>query len=299
MPQTDLDKASRYAAKIDSMGFVCWILGLPADKFRFRDWLDTRKIAFPGDPDRTGDTVASLEKLAEGGVPWAIPIEFQADPDSLMFGRALGYLSAVWIGLKPDEERGSRYHVGFVIVNLSGVGNCAREMRWSEAGLITNLGVVERNLEQESADELLSAIESGQWSRCLLPWAPLMKGGDTPALVSRWKLLAEAEPDSRRRSDYAALALIFAEKAKCQNLWQDQLKGWNMTGSIVGDRFRAEGRAEVSRELILQLGAKRFGCGPSRDEQTTLNAIADSAQLEKLVLRILDVSSWADLLRGS
>ena len=168
MPSGVYDQASRYAARIDPPGFLGWLLGLPAPAVAFRGWLDTRAVPFPGDPDRTNDTVARLDDPATHGVPWAVAIEWQARPDPDMFGRLAGYLSGLWLGLRPDDERGSRFQVGAAVVNLTGSGTSSREMRWPAAGLVTHLGVVERNLERELAADLLTGIESGQWSRSVL-----------------------------------------------------------------------------------------------------------------------------------
>lgn len=112
MPQNVFDKASRFTADIDPPGFVGWLLGMPADAFAFRRWLNTRGVPFPGGADRISDTVAHLDDLAQHGVPWAIDVEFQVEPDPLMFGRMLGYLSGLWLALRPDEERGSRFNLG-------------------------------------------------------------------------------------------------------------------------------------------------------------------------------------------
>jgi Domain of unknown function (DUF4351) len=71
-----------------------------------------------------------------------------------------------------------------------------------------------------------------------------------------------------------------------------------MTRSIVGDKFRAEGEAKGSLKLILRQGTKKFGCEPSQEELTTLNAITDIVKLEHLADRLLDVNSWTDLLAG-
>lgn len=146
MSPNPFDQASRYLAKLEPPGLLGWLLRLPADQMRFRGWLDARRISFPGELDRTCDTVAVLEDAARGGVPWALPVEFQIEPDPLMFGRLLGYLGSLWVELKPSAERGDRFQVGAVVVNLTGRGNTAQTMDWPEAGLLTRLGVVERNL---------------------------------------------------------------------------------------------------------------------------------------------------------
>ncbi len=275
MPRNVYDKASRFAAKLDPPGFLAWLLSLPPEAFVFRGWLDTRGVSFPTDTDRTGDTVARLDDPAAHGTPWAVAVEFQAEPDPLMFGRFLAYLSALWLGVKPDEERGSRFHVGAAVVNLASTGLASRRMEWPGTGLTTHLGVIERNLEIEPADELLGGIESGARSRCLLPWVPLMAGADVPSLAERWKQLAEAEPDRRRRAEYGGLALVFADKAGRKAIWAKALEGWNVTESSVVNEWiaqgeakgeakgRAEGRAEGRVTALLEILADKFGAVPS------------------------------------
>ena len=49
MPVNVFDKASRFAAKLDPHGFFEWAFGLHAG---FHEWLDTRGLPFPGDPER-------------------------------------------------------------------------------------------------------------------------------------------------------------------------------------------------------------------------------------------------------
>ncbi|MCE9564705.1 MAG: hypothetical protein K8U57_21950 [Planctomycetes bacterium] len=301
------DRASRYAAKLDPPGFLGWLLGLPAATLEFRGWLDTCDVPFPGNPDRTGDTVAHLENVAEHGVPWALAVEFQTVPDSEMFGRLMGYLSGLWLTLRPDAERGSRFSVGATVVNLTGGGVASRSMRWPGTGLATQLDIVERNLESESAAELLSEIEKGRWSRCLLPWISLMACADDPSVIDQWKRLAETEPNSRRRADYAAIALVFAARVGRKDLWQTQLEGWNVEESpVVNEWFatataraeargEAHGRMEATRSLLLDLGRERFGPASTITEAAIL-AITDSNRLAQLVKRVLQTADWNDLL---
>src|SRR5262249_16279260 len=189
----------------DAVEFIRWLLNLPADAFAFREWLDTRGLPFPGESDRVSDTVASLEDLARGGVPWVLAIEFQSQPDAKMFGRLLIYIGGLCLTYKPDSERGSRFQLGAAVVNLTGSGSSSGEMVWIEAGIELRFQVRERNLESESAADLLTEIEAGKWSRCLLPWIPLMSGGNSTDTIDRWKTLADAEPNRLRKSEYAGL----------------------------------------------------------------------------------------------
>jgi hypothetical protein len=127
--------------------------------------------------------VAHLLNLLEHGVPWALLLEFQIVPDPEMFGRVLRHLGSIWQYVWPDEERGSRFCLGAAVINLTGRGRCSQQMRWLGAKLTTHLGVVEHNLEYERADELLNGVESGMWPRSLLPFIPLMIGGDETDII--------------------------------------------------------------------------------------------------------------------
>jgi hypothetical protein len=72
------DQAARYAAKLDPPGFLRWLPPGGAGGLAFDRWLDTRTLPFPGEPDRTGDTVACLRD-AGSGRRWALVLEFQTD----------------------------------------------------------------------------------------------------------------------------------------------------------------------------------------------------------------------------
>jgi hypothetical protein len=68
-----LDQAAAYAAKqLDAAGFLNWLVPTAMAERRLRQWLDTRTIAFPGEPDRRYDTVAGLEHETGQGPPEAI-----------------------------------------------------------------------------------------------------------------------------------------------------------------------------------------------------------------------------------
>lgn len=311
MAVNHFDQASRFAAKLDAVGFLAWLLNLSADAFAFRGWIDARSLPFPGDSERFSDTVAYLEDRTEHGVPWAVAIEFQSQPDPLMFGRMLGYLSGIWMRHKPDDGSGSRFQLGAAIVNLIGTGTTSRDMSWPGSGLRTLLQPVERNLQTESAADLLAGIESGKCSRCLLPWIPLMLGGGDADTIDQWKVLAESEPNRRRKAEYAGLALVFSDKGGCKELWQQKLEGWNMEESTVVNEWIAKGeqrgeargisigeaRGEIrqAQEMILRLGRKPFGT-PSDEIAAAVHAIHDLPRLERIAERVFDASNWTELL---
>jgi hypothetical protein len=286
MPENPFDKAARFAAQLEPVEFLTWLLEIPPARLGFSGWLDTRAIPFPGEPDRIADTVARLDLLHANEPPWAVAVEFQIEPDSLMFGRLLGFLSQLWTQLKPDPERGSRFHVGAAVVNLTGRGYASRVMKHPEAALWTQLTAVERNLATENAEDNLRKIEQGELGRSILPWLALMSGGGTATIIERWKRLAEQEPSSRRRAELAGLALVFAEAADCLEKWEEQLKGWNMRESVVVNNWRAEGRGEGRvegrvegrAETLLELLQEKFGEVP----ESTASAIRSCTEIPKL-----------------
>lgn len=220
-----------------------------------------------------------------------------------MFGRLLGYLSGLYLNRRPGAEPGSRFHVGGAVVNLTGRGNASRDFRWSGTGLTTHLGVIERNLEAEPAADLVAGIESKRWSLGLLPWVPLMAGGDDPALIDRWKALADGEPSARRRSELSGLAILFATRAGRKVVWDDKLRGWNVeTPAFVQEwidvgieRGEARGRVAGVAETVRELGTDRFGPPPAEAE-AALAAITDRDRLKRIAKRVHAAADWADLL---
>jgi hypothetical protein len=68
-----------------------------------------------------------------------------------------------------------------------------------------------------------------------------------------------------------------------------------MKESVTYQALVAEGRAEALQEILLELGPKPLG-PPDAATRTALRAMADPGHLKKLVERLLDVSSWAELL---
>jgi len=234
-------------------------------------------------------------------VPWAVAVELQLEPDPLMFGRMMVYLGGIWLGKKPDPERGSRYSVTGVVVYLTGRGNASRQFEWAEAGVKTELLLREWGMQSELAAELLGGIEAVAVSHTLLPWIPLMTGADEAGIVEVWKRLAGAVPDSRLRSDYAALARIFADAAGRKDLWTDQLKGWNVRQSSVVNEWieegrvegRVEGRQEGRVELLEAILETKFGPLPEAS-LAALRALPDD-RLKAVSTTLLSAKSVAEL----
>ncbi len=269
------DQASRYVAKLDPLSLLRWLVPRLGTNWDFSSWLDTRTIPFPGQADRTCDTVAGLRRRAALRHWWALVLEFQSQPDEEMFGRLLEYLGRLWRELRPGRGGSKRCAVVALVVNLTGRGHTARDLRLGRTGLRTCLQVGERNLADESAARTLRGIQAGRIARCVLPLIPLMQGGAEPGIIRPWRRLAEAEPDAGRWGDYGGLALVFAELARCHAAWKEALRGWNVQqskqvlewqaealkrGKAEGQaEGKAKGRAEGKAESVLRLLHRRTG----------------------------------------
>jgi hypothetical protein len=304
MSPNRFDQASRYTAKLDASGFLAWLLREEVAELRFRGWMDTRTLPFPGDPERTCDNVAWLAD-ADPSVEWALPVEFCLEPDGALFGRLLVYLGQLWLEKRPTDAGGERFAVGAVVVNLTGRGRTSQSMSLRRTGVRTYLEVVERNLCDEEAAALLDAIAGGA-SRCLLPWVPLMHGGEEPGIIQRWIELASQEPDSARRGDYGGLALVFAEAAKRLSVWKEALMEWNVIesqqvlewmamGEAKGEtKGKAEGEVKGKADSVLRVLAKRFPPGAPAETVAAIRATVDVERLETW----LDVAATADTLES-
>lgn len=62
--------------------------------------------------------------------------------------------------------------------------------------------------------------------------------------------------------------------------------------------FIDKGKASEVRQLILRQGRKKFGSLPAPNHEVVLAAVSDLARLEALSEKLLDVSTWDELLAG-
>jgi hypothetical protein len=120
----------------------------------------------------------------------------------------------------------------------------------------------------------------------------LMHGGGEAAIIQQWLDLAHQETDSRRRSDYGGLALVFADAAGCRKDWKEALKGWNMIESQQVLEWIAEGRVEGEANALLRVLARRFPPGATPEMIAVIRATQDLERLEAW----LDTAATADSL---
>jgi hypothetical protein len=301
MTANPFDQGARYTAKLDPPGFLRWLLpGLPSE-LQFHDWLDTRSIPFPGDPDRVCDTVAAIRHTSGMGVWWAMPIEFQTRPDPQLFGRFLEYLGRLWLELRPPGLPNVRFQVAAAVINLTGAGDTSRDMVLPGTDARTCVGVAERNLRDEDAAETLASIANGRVARCILPFVPLMRGGADPGIIARWKQIAQADPDTRRRADYAGLALVFADLTDCRPVWKRRLEGWNVEVSmqVLEWQEKAAKRATLATKVedLLRVLRKRVRSAVPSDVVETIRATNDLDQLDRWLDAAAGASSLTEFRR--
>jgi hypothetical protein len=114
------DQAARRTAKLAGASFFRWVMPTLDPALSFDGWLDTRTIPFPGEPDRTCDTVARFANANEPDWPWAFVSEFQSDPEPDMLERLLEYLARLRRELRHGRKGSGKYRVGTVLLNLTG-----------------------------------------------------------------------------------------------------------------------------------------------------------------------------------
>lgn len=71
-----------------------------------------------------------------------------------------------------------------------------------------------------------------------------------------------------------------------------------MKESVTYQAIVEEGKIEARQEVLLELGAKRFGA-PNEATEMAVRAITNLDRLRRLSDRLLEVSSWQELLGAS
>jgi hypothetical protein len=299
------DQTARFTARFDPEGFLAWLLPGFGEQLRFERWLDTRTAPKPGETNQTADTLAELTTPGRVESPWLFLLEFQTEPDPIMFGRLLAQLGKSWIEHVPDDLPGSRYQLAAAVVNLTGTTEslpASRSFVFPVRGREVRLDLEERHLATESAGETLDAIARGAASKSILAFVPLMTGGGEEGIIRRWLEVATTEPDHRRRGDLGVLTRTMAELKPWLGEWQKALKGWNMREStfvqgwidLGREEGKDEGKLQTLRQTLRALLKKRFGKVPAKVLRR-IEAATDPDKLEKAFLQGIDIARAEDL----
>jgi hypothetical protein len=277
------DQAGRYAIKRRPSAFFTWRTPELWAAYHLVRWQDTRTLPFPGEPDRVCDTVAEFEHRTEPRSCCLVDVEIQAEPDLDMLERMGEYAFRLRRELPYGPGAVGKYTVLGLVLNLTGAEQPNRlDMtvpEWSAAGHWLQVG--QGTLSTEDAAQALARIAAGEWERWVLPWLPLLRGAAETANLAEWKRLASQEPDSQSRSDFGALALVFAELAGTAALWRKALKGWNMRQSPQVLEWQAEARVEKMAEVVRRAIRLRLANPVPADLEDQLTAIKKEAELDR------------------
>jgi hypothetical protein len=276
------DQAGRYIIKRQPTAFFTWRAPALWVAWKLVRWQDTRTLPFPGEPDRVCDTVAEFQHRAEPQRRCLLDVEVQARPDADILERLGEYALRLRRELHYGPAGTDKYEVLSMVLNLTGDEQPRRlEMtvpEWSEAAQW--LQVAQGTLRDESATQALARITAGELERWVLPWLPLLRGAAEAANLTEWKRLARQEPDRRSRSDFGALAMVFAELAGTASVWRQALKGWNMQESPQVLEWQAEASRETRAEDVRRAIRFRFGTPMPADLERRLAALKHDADLD-------------------
>jgi hypothetical protein len=270
------DQAARFASQADPTAIMGRVLAKTKTPLRFQEWADTRTLPRPGGTERTADLVAVVEDATAAEHLWLLVLEFQArhDPDKLDV--TLEEVARLRLHGRHGPDRQSRYRVLTGLVYLQ--GRCPESTL--DMTLAEGFGTWHRalvwNVEEDNADAVLAAVESGEATWGLLFWVPLMAGGDSEAVIARWKERALAVDDRRRRGDLGKIALVFAELVGRYAGWKRGLEGFDMTESKVVNEWIEEAvqQAQIkeAREGVLRVLRRRFPAALTEDVLGAINA---------------------------
>jgi hypothetical protein len=272
-----VDVTARRAAKRAPVGFFRWALPRLDPALAFAGWLDARTAPEPPETELTCDALAEFAAPARPEEPWILVAEFQTEPRNDDLERVLEYMLRFRRERRPPSDPRLKYLVGGVLLNLTGPrqpdGLAMALPGMAEFGLGGR--VVRLALREEEAAGTLARIASGELSRCVLPWVPLMRAGGEPAIIEGWKRLADLEPDPQVRLQYAGDALVFAELPGVWEEWKRALEGWNVRESQQVLEWQAEAEVRTRREVLLRLLEKRCKAPAPSDLAEAIQATQD------------------------
>ena len=149
---------------------------------------------------------------------------------------------------------------------------------------------------------LLTDEADADLERALTRVRECLSENDTEATVAKSLLgssyvLCGLRYNRNRIADlFRRLSMLMEDSTTYQEILGKGLSQGLSQGLIRGrDQGLAEGKMEAKRELLLRLGAKKFG-PPMPTVAERIREISDSNRLTLLLEKVLDVVSWDDLL---
>jgi hypothetical protein len=253
------DQGARYATRrLDQAGMLRWLVGETIwSAWRWKGWLDSQNVPFPGEPDRRCDTVAWFDRPRGDAPPLAVVVEFMSRPRREVLERLTEYAQGIRRERPLQREPLVKFDVIAVLVNLTGeMASGQWGMKPPDTGGLGLSDRVElRNLSTLSVHDLFAAVKAGTVSQSVLAWGPLLAGANDPEAAREWGRLAGAVTDQRLCADLGGLARVFVDLADRQRSWRPVLEGWAVERSAFVDEMEGRGRLQATRtclELVLR-----------------------------------------------
>jgi hypothetical protein len=282
------DVTARRTAKRGPVDFFRWTLPRLDPALAFAGWLDARTAPLSPETELTCDALAEFAFAGRPEEPWILVTEFQTEPRNDDLERVSEYMLRFRRERRPRSDPRLKYMVGGLLLNLTGPRQ-PESLAMPLPGMEEfGLGgrVVRLALREEDGTATLARFTSGELSRCVLPWVALMRGSGQSGIMDEWKRLADLEPDSRVRLEYAADALIFAELPDVQDRWKQALEGWNVRVSQQVLEWQAEAKVKLQRANVLRALEKRCRAPVPSDLAEAIQATQDM----NLLFRWFDAS---------
>jgi predicted transposase YdaD len=131
-----------------------------------------------------------------------------------------------------------------------------------------------------------------------LPLAPLcdVPRDELPAVIRRMEERVRREADAGEVATLWTSTYILMGLRHTEGVAAQLLRGVrDMKESSTYRAILAEGRLEGKREALLQMGRTRFG-PPDRTGRAAIESVGSIRKLDRLLARLLEVSSWDELL---
>ena len=155
--------------------------------------------------------------------------------------------------------------------------------------------IIELPKINKTLDELASELD--RWTYFLMHGAQLDLDQLPPQIQSAGitkavKGLVMFSQDNQKWHEY----LMREIWEKDQQAFADDARQRELRGERLGElKGRAEGRTEGVLSILLRIGTRKFGVPPP-DVLTQLSAVENVSELEVLSDRLLEISSWGELL---
>ncbi len=287
------DQTARMAARLKTPEFFDWAIPVFRRDFAFVRWADTRTVPFPGDPDRTLDTVAEFVSKADPADRRLLNAEFQSEPDPDILERLGEYAIRLRMDLRHGTGQAGKFVVHSLLLNLTGpVQENILDMRDVRLAGGHVLGATPMTLREEDGPATLARIAAGELGFSILPWVPLLRGADEAGIIQEWRRIAEQETDPRLRATYGALALIFSELSQRAALWHKEMEGWNVQQSQTVLKWQREAQVELLRGKLRRVLEVRTAAPLPEDLGGTIAEMTDLGELDRWFEAALHADSY-------